>query len=166
MNPPLEESDLSKVSAGEMKKKFGAINMKMVEYKEGALEQRFRQGEEELWPFLLGLSPGRSWQPKWEWRTGYDFQETFFISWDWAWPPVLFPGPRLLPGAVFPQFFFAQLKYRGGEWDPNPQFVEAMVEELELENQHNGPEGETHHHPWRPGSLLLPLPLHGGEVRV
>ncbi len=35
-------------------------------------------------------------------------------------------------GGRFPQFYFAQLKYRGGEWDPNPMFVEAMVEELEL----------------------------------
>jgi hypothetical protein len=49
-----------------------------------------------------------------------------------------FAGCFLLPkvdisfGSPFPQFFFAQLKYRGGEWDPNPRFVEAMVEELEL----------------------------------
>jgi len=35
-------------------------------------------------------------------------------------------------GAAFPHFFFTQLKYRGGEWDPNPFFAEAMVEELEL----------------------------------
>jgi hypothetical protein len=31
-----------------------------------------------------------------------------------------------------PQFFFAQIQYRGGEWDPNPQFVKPMAEELEL----------------------------------
>jgi hypothetical protein len=35
-------------------------------------------------------------------------------------------------GAPFPHFFFVQLRYRGGEWDPNPLFVEAIVEELEL----------------------------------
>lgn len=35
-------------------------------------------------------------------------------------------------GSSFPRFFFGQLKYRGGEWDPNPLFVEAIVEELEL----------------------------------
>jgi len=35
-------------------------------------------------------------------------------------------------GSLFPHFFFTQLKYRGGEWDPNPLFVEAIVEELEL----------------------------------
>jgi hypothetical protein len=44
---------------------------------------------------------------------------------------VLF-RPNLSFGAPFPQFFFSQLKYRGGEWDPNPLFAEAIVEELEL----------------------------------
>ena len=43
-----------------------------------------------------------------------------------------FKGPSLLWGASFPHFFFSQLKYRGGEWDPHPQFVEAMIEELEI----------------------------------
>ncbi|MDP2647383.1 MAG: DUF4159 domain-containing protein [Desulfobacterales bacterium] len=42
-----------------------------------------------------------------------------------------FSFPGLSAGSVFPQFFFTQFKYRG-EWDPNPLFVEAMVEELEL----------------------------------
>ncbi len=40
--------------------------------------------------------------------------------------------PNLSFGFLFPHFFFTQLKYRGGEWDPNPLFVEAIVEELEL----------------------------------
>jgi hypothetical protein len=40
--------------------------------------------------------------------------------------------PKFLPGSSFPHFFFAQLKYRGGQWDPNSGFVEAIVEELEL----------------------------------
>ena len=44
----------------------------------------------------------------------------------------LFPRPRLSFGSLFPHFFFTQLKYRGGEWDPNPLFVEAIVDELEL----------------------------------
>lgn len=43
-----------------------------------------------------------------------------------------FPGLKRSAGAAFPQFFFAQIKYRGGEWDPNPEYAEAMVEELEL----------------------------------
>jgi hypothetical protein len=32
----------------------------------------------------------------------------------------------------FPQFFLAQLKYRGGDWDPCPEFPDAIIEELEL----------------------------------
>ncbi len=39
---------------------------------------------------------------------------------------------KLSEAASFPQFFFTQIRYRGGEWDPNSQFVEAMIEELEL----------------------------------
>jgi Domain of unknown function (DUF4159) len=45
---------------------------------------------------------------------------------------LLAPSLRAPLCAAFPQFFFAQVKYRGGEWDPNPQFAEAMVDELEL----------------------------------
>ena len=45
---------------------------------------------------------------------------------------LLFPGSKPARGTAFPQFFFAQVKYRGGEWDPNPEFVEAITEELEL----------------------------------
>ena len=35
-------------------------------------------------------------------------------------------------GASFPHFFFTQLKYKGGDWDPNPLFVNTMAEEIEL----------------------------------
>lgn len=45
---------------------------------------------------------------------------------------ALFPGFQSPFSAPFPQFFFTQIKYRGGDWDPNPEFVEALVEELEL----------------------------------
>ena len=55
MNPPLEESDLSKVSQGEMQKRFGTINIKMLEYKEGVFERRCLAGRKELWPFLLAF---------------------------------------------------------------------------------------------------------------
>jgi hypothetical protein len=41
-------------------------------------------------------------------------------------------GQRPSWAASFPQFFFGQIRYRGGDWDPNPQFVEAITEELEL----------------------------------
>ncbi len=46
--------------------------------------------------------------------------------------------PKLSPAAQFPHFFFAQLKYRGGEWDPNPEFVEPIIEELELRTSIDG----------------------------
>ncbi len=39
---------------------------------------------------------------------------------------------RSARGATFPQFFIAQIRTRGGEWDPNPRFVEPIIEELEL----------------------------------
>jgi len=45
---------------------------------------------------------------------------------------VLSPAFKSPLSASFPQFFFTQIKYQGGEWDPNPQFVEALFEELEL----------------------------------
>ena len=35
-------------------------------------------------------------------------------------------------GSGFPHFFFGQIQYKGGEWDPNPRFAGPMVEELEL----------------------------------
>jgi len=51
---------------------------------------------------------------------------------------VLFSRSKISLSASFPQFFFAQLKYRGGDWDPNPQFVEAITEELELRTSIDG----------------------------
>ncbi|RJQ49004.1 MAG: DUF4159 domain-containing protein [Desulfobacteraceae bacterium] len=41
-------------------------------------------------------------------------------------------GLKLSYGSRYPHFFFTQLKYRSEEWDPNPLFLEAIVEELEL----------------------------------
>jgi hypothetical protein len=49
----------------------------------------------------------------------------FAGGWTLSWP-------RISLGSFFPHFFFTQLKYRGGEWDPNSRYVEAIVEELEL----------------------------------
>jgi hypothetical protein len=49
-----------------------------------------------------------------------------------------FRGPKSVLSASFPHFFFAQLKYRGGEWDPNPQFVEPIIEEMELRTSIDG----------------------------
>lgn len=45
---------------------------------------------------------------------------------------LFFSGNKALWGASFPHFFFAQIKYRTGEWDPNPQFTGAIIDELEL----------------------------------
>ena len=47
-------------------------------------------------------------------------------------------GPRILLGATFPHFFFGQLKYRGGDWDPNPSFAEPIIEEMELRTSIDG----------------------------
>jgi hypothetical protein len=49
-----------------------------------------------------------------------------------------FSSAKSLLSAAFPDFFFTQLKYRGGEWDPNPQFAEAIIEELELRTSIDG----------------------------
>jgi hypothetical protein len=54
MNTPPEESDLSKVSDVEIKKKFGTMNVKVVEYREGAASNVYA-GRKELWPFILGF---------------------------------------------------------------------------------------------------------------
>ena len=51
---------------------------------------------------------------------------------------LLTHGPKILRGASFPHFFFTQLKYRGGDWDPNPQFAEPIIEELELRTSIDG----------------------------
>ena len=54
VNPPPEESDLSKVTPEEMKTRFGTIEVKMVEYKEGAAGN-VHAGKRELWPYFLAL---------------------------------------------------------------------------------------------------------------
>lgn len=45
---------------------------------------------------------------------------------------LVFGRPAMSYGSLFPHFFFTQLKYKGGEWDPNPMYAGAIVEELEL----------------------------------
>ena len=54
VNPPPEESDLAKVGEDELQKKFGAIDVKVVEYREGGL-RNLQGARKELWPTLLGL---------------------------------------------------------------------------------------------------------------
>jgi hypothetical protein len=45
---------------------------------------------------------------------------------------LLLKRPGRSRAGAFPQFFIAQVRYRGGQWDPNPQFAEAIIEELGL----------------------------------
>jgi hypothetical protein len=54
VNTPYEESDLAKVAQDELKKKFGAIDVKVVQYKEGGLKE-LQGGPKALWPPLLGF---------------------------------------------------------------------------------------------------------------
>jgi Aerotolerance regulator N-terminal len=54
VNVPYEESDLRKVTEGELKKKFGEIRVKVVEYQEGNLKG-LQPGRREVWPFLLAF---------------------------------------------------------------------------------------------------------------
>jgi hypothetical protein len=72
VNPPYEESDLAKMAEGELKKKFGTIAVKVIEYQEGTLKD-LHAGRKELWPFLLafimvvlavemGLANGAPWK--------------------------------------------------------------------------------------------------------
>lgn len=52
VNPPFGESDLKKMGEGEIKKAFGAMNVSIAEYKEGALGG-VRAARMEVWPFVL-----------------------------------------------------------------------------------------------------------------
>ena len=54
VNPPYEESNLLKMGEAELKKKFGTIDARVLEYEEGALRNR-QEGRKELWPRLFIL---------------------------------------------------------------------------------------------------------------
>jgi len=45
-------------------------------------------------------------------------------------------------------FFFTQIRYRGGDWDPNPQFVEPIVESWSSD-KHRGTQGAPDNNPLR-----------------
>ncbi len=75
---------------------------------------------------------------------------------------LLFPQKGAI-GASFPQFFLAQLKYRGGDWDPNPQFVETIIEELELRTSIDGEKGRRVIQLRDPGLFSLPFLYMGGK---
>jgi len=57
VNPPLEESDLGKITTDAIRKKLGTLDMKMVEYNEEAL-RGMHAGKKDLWPFLLAFVMG------------------------------------------------------------------------------------------------------------
>ena len=52
VNVPYEESDLAKIGEDELRKKFGPVNVKVLEYREGELKD-VQGGRKELWPALL-----------------------------------------------------------------------------------------------------------------
>jgi hypothetical protein len=52
VNPPFEESDLSKLTDEEMKNKLGRIDMTVAEYREGIMNMDLA-ARMELWPFFL-----------------------------------------------------------------------------------------------------------------
>jgi len=52
INPPHEESDLTKMSPEELRKRFGKIDMRVVEYQKDILKT-VHAGRKELWPILL-----------------------------------------------------------------------------------------------------------------
>lgn len=54
LNPPFKESDLSKVTQEEMKKRFGRIDTKVVEYRDGVISG-VHGSKKELWPSLLAF---------------------------------------------------------------------------------------------------------------
>jgi hypothetical protein len=54
VNPPYEESDLTKIGEGELQKKFGTLAVKVIEYQEGTLKD-LQAGRKELWPYLLAF---------------------------------------------------------------------------------------------------------------
>jgi hypothetical protein len=54
VNLPPEESNLGKVTEEELEKKFGALKIRVAEYKEGGAKE-LRGGRQELWPYLLGF---------------------------------------------------------------------------------------------------------------
>jgi hypothetical protein len=54
VNPPFEESDLNKLTDEEMMKKFGRMEAKIIEYREGMLNSGLT-AKMDLWPFLLAF---------------------------------------------------------------------------------------------------------------
>ena len=54
VNFPPEESNLAKLTAAEVSRKFGSLPVKVAQFKEGEGEN-LRGGRKEAWPYLLGF---------------------------------------------------------------------------------------------------------------
>ncbi len=54
LNPPVDESDLRKMTADEMKKRLVSMEVKVIESREGS-EETPLAGRRELWPYILGF---------------------------------------------------------------------------------------------------------------
>ena len=54
LNPPVEESDLRKMTAEEMKKRLVSMEVKVIESREGSAGTPLA-GRKDLWPYLLGF---------------------------------------------------------------------------------------------------------------
>ncbi len=54
VNPPMEESDLRKMTSEEMKKRLGSTEVKVIESREGNVETPLA-GRKDLWPYILGF---------------------------------------------------------------------------------------------------------------
>lgn len=54
VNLPLEESNLAKMTDGEIERKFGSLPVKVVQFKEGEAAELWG-GRKEGWPYLLGF---------------------------------------------------------------------------------------------------------------
>ena len=57
VNAPYEESNLLKLSESELRKKFGSMEVNIIEYQEGTLRD-LQARRRELWPFLLAFLLG------------------------------------------------------------------------------------------------------------
>jgi hypothetical protein len=57
VNAPYEESNLLKLSESELSKKFGSIEVSIIDYQEGTLRD-LQARRKELWPFLLAFLLG------------------------------------------------------------------------------------------------------------
>jgi hypothetical protein len=54
VNLPPEESNLAKMTEGEVGRKFGSLSVKVAQFKEGGTGN-LRGGRKEAWPYLLGF---------------------------------------------------------------------------------------------------------------